>query len=79
MKVTSITLSRGPGIDTEQCVANVGNKFDLVLIAAARARELKRQNRENPNATFAQVHTTVTALLDIQEGRVGREYLKKVK
>jgi len=79
MKITSITLSRGPGVDTEQCVENVGNKFDLVLIAAARARELKRQNRDNPFAKFAQVHTNVTALLEIQEGKIGREYLKKVK
>lgn len=79
MNVHKITPSRGSLIDTTQCVNNVENKFDLVLIASARAREIKRQHRENPNATFAQVHTNVTALLEIQEGKIGREYLKKVK
>ena len=79
MNVHKITLSRGTEIDTMKCVENVGNKFDLVLIAAARARELKRQHRENPFASFGQVHTNVTALLEIQEGKIGREYLKKVK
>ena len=74
-----ITLSRGSQIDTEKCVQNVENKFDLVLIAAARSREIKRQHRENPNASFGQIHTNVTALLEIQEGKVGREYLKRVR
>ena len=74
-----ITLSRGSQLDTEKCVKNVENKFDLVLIAAARAREIKRQHKENPNASFGQVHTNVTALLEIQEGKIGREYLKRVR
>jgi DNA-directed RNA polymerase omega subunit len=44
----SKTLSRGPNIDTEKCVENVGgNRFDLVLIAAERSREIKRQNQES--------------------------------
>jgi DNA-directed RNA polymerase omega subunit len=79
MNVHKITPSRGSLIDTHKCVEMVDNKFDLVLIAAARAREIKRQHRENPNATFGQVHSNVTALLEIQEGKIGREYLKKVK
>lgn len=76
-----LTLSRGPGIDTEQCVANAGyNRFDLVLIAAVRARELKRQHRDNPNAHFEQVHTNITALQEIQEGKIdAKEYLRKVR
>ena len=76
-----ITLSRGPTIDTEKCVENVGmSRFDLVLIAAARAREIKRQHRDNPNASFGQVHTVVSALLDIQEGKIDPvAYLKKIK
>jgi DNA-directed RNA polymerase subunit K/omega len=62
-------LSRGPSINTEKCIENVGgNRFNLVLIAAARARELARQDLNSP----------VTALLEIQEGRIGKEYLKKV-
>lgn len=71
-------LSRGPKINTEQCVENVGgSRFDLVLIASARARELAARHRAsgaegNPNAP-------VTALLDIQCGHVGIEYLKRVR
>jgi DNA-directed RNA polymerase omega subunit len=79
MQVHKITASRGTTIDTEKCVENVENKFDLILIAAARAREIKRQHRENPNASFGQVHTNLTALLEIQEGKIGREYLKRIK
>jgi DNA-directed RNA polymerase omega subunit len=71
------TLSRGPAIDTEKCVEKVGgNRFDLVLIAAARARELSQRHRSAEMTT--QMNAPVGALLDIQEGRVGREYLKKV-
>ena len=81
MKITTITLSRGPGIDTEKCVENVGmSRFDLVLIASERAREIKRQHRDNPYAAFGQVHTIVTALEEIQAGTVDPiTYLKKVR
>jgi DNA-directed RNA polymerase omega subunit len=72
-----VGLSRGTGIDTQQCVENVGgNRFNLVLIAAARAREIKRQNRESDKREH--VHSNITALEDIQSGKVGIEYLKKV-
>jgi DNA-directed RNA polymerase omega subunit len=71
------TLSRGPEIDTEKCVENVGgNRFDLVLIASARARELSRRHKAAELQT--QMNAPVAALLDVQAGTVGREYLKKV-
>lgn len=71
------TASRGPQIDTELCVAQVGgNKYDLVLIASARARELSRQHKKAELPT--QINAPVSALLDIQQGLVGREYLKRV-
>jgi DNA-directed RNA polymerase omega subunit len=70
--------SRGTLIDTENCVENVGaNRFNLVLIAAARAREIRRQNKDSESREH--VFANVTALLEIQEGKVGEEYLKKVK
>jgi DNA-directed RNA polymerase omega subunit len=69
------TLSRGPDVDIEKCVAVMGNNYDLVLAASARAREIARQTRSNP--TY--VAGTVSALLEIQEGKIGREYLKRVK
>jgi DNA-directed RNA polymerase omega subunit len=72
------TLSRGPSLNVDRCVENVGrNRFDLVLIATARAREIRRQHSTSDKREH--VHSTVTALLEIQEGKIGREYLKKVK
>ena len=71
------SLSRGPEIDTEKCVENIGgNRFDLVLIASARARELSRRHKAAELQT--QMNAPVAALLDVQSGAVGREYLKKV-
>ena len=74
----SKTLSRGPNIDTEKCVESVGgNRFDLVLIAAERAREIKRQNQESDKREH--VYSIISALTDVQDGSVGKEYLKKIK
>ena len=73
-----VTDSRGTLINTENCVENVGaNRFNLVLIAAARAREIRRQHKDSESREH--VFANVTALLEIQEGKVGSEYLKKVK
>ena len=70
--------SRGPTIDTDLCVANSPGRFDMVIIASARAREIRRQNKDSTK--FEHVHACVTALLDIQEGRVdAKTYLSKVK
>ena len=71
-------LSRSTEIDTELCVKNAGgNKYNLVLIASARARELTRQHQ---NGDRKQHHYPIlTALLDIQDGKVGIEYLKKIR
>ena len=71
-------LSRGTSIDTEKCVSMIGgNRFDLVLIAATRARELARQHRHAETRT--QLNSPVTALLEIQEGKIGREYLTRIR
>lgn len=70
--------SRGTEVDLEQCVeTSGGNRFDLVIMASARARELSQLNHHSERHEHR--HTPVTALLDIQEGKVGREYLRKVK
>ena len=71
-------LSRGPAIDTEKCVEMAGgNRFDLVLIAAAKSREIARKHKHDELTT--QVNAPVTALLEIQEGRVNAKvYLNKV-
>ena len=73
-----IGLSRGPTIDTEACVQNVGgNRFNLVLIAAERSREIRRQNKDSDKREH--VHSILTALSDIQEGRIDETYMAKLK
>ena len=70
--------SRGTEVDTEKCIEAVGgNRFDLVLLASARAREISRNNHHSER--HEHLHTPVTALLEVQEGKIGREYLMKVK
>jgi len=72
-----IGLSRGPEIDTDMCVANIGNRYDLVIVAAHRAKEIKRQHKESMKREH--VHSNLTALLEIQAGKIGPEYLKRIK
>jgi DNA-directed RNA polymerase omega subunit len=72
-----LTESRGTQIDTNACVEQIGNRFDLVIAASARVRELiaSHKKAENPG----QLNASVTALLEIQAGKVGPEYLRKVR
>lgn len=69
--------SRGPDIDIEACLEQSGiDRFALVLIAAARAKEIKRKNTHSDRREH--IFPSVTALLEIQEGKIGREYIHKV-
>ena len=71
-------ISRGTYIDTNRCVDNVGgNRFNLVIIAAARAREISANNRHSNR--IEHLHTPVTALLEIQNGELGLEGIRKVR
>ena len=74
-----LDLSRGTGIDTEICTQMVGgNKFNLVLIASERAREIRRQNKDSDKREH--VHSIVTALEEIQAGKInGLTYLNKLR
>jgi DNA-directed RNA polymerase omega subunit len=71
------TASRGTTLNNDICVENVGNRFDLVIIAAIRAKELARQHRHSERKEH--INAPVTALLEIQEGKIGAEYLKRVR
>lgn len=73
------TLSRGEELDIEACVKNAGgNKFDLVLMASARARELSRQHREDGKTE--QFNAPVTALLEFNSGEINvKNYMRKIK
>ena len=61
---------------SEEAANAVGNRFDLVLIASARVRELKRGHMPRLSTKAG---PTVTALQEIEKGLVGREYLKRIR
>jgi len=61
-------------ITSERAAAAAGNKYDLVLIAARRARELKRGWRP---LVQCDNDVLVTALREIEAGLIGRDYLLK--
>ena len=62
-------------ITVEVCLSQIPNRFELVLSAAYRARQLaqgatpKLDSKDKP---------TVTALREVAAGLVGREMLRKV-
>ena len=61
-------------ISSELAARAVGSKYDLILIAARRARELNRGWRAKIDSRNGPV---VTALREIEAGHVGRDYLLK--
>ena len=60
-------------ITVEDCLQNVDNMFDLVLIAAARARRLA--NGAEASLEWENDKPTVMALREIAAGHVGPEIL----
>lgn len=60
---------------SEEAALAVGNRYDLILIASQRTREL---NRGHKPKLVTSAGPTVTALQEIEKGLVGREYLKRV-
>ncbi len=63
------------GLANEAAVTAVGNRYDLVLIGARRARELGRGDLARVSGP--KHSAVVTALKEIELGLVGREYLYK--
>lgn len=64
-------------VTSEEAVAKIGNRYDLILIASIRARELKKGYV--PMVTRTSKSNAVTALQEIEAGIIGKEYLRKVK
>lgn len=62
------------GLTSENAVAAVGNRFDLILIASRRVRELNSGYKSTLNIGRG---TVLTALHEIEKGLVGRDYLLK--
>lgn len=68
--------------DTEKAATNVGSRYNMILVACERAREI---NEEREKAARKGEHNTyvygpcVTAITEIENGLVGREYLQKLR
>lgn len=61
----------------EDAVKTVSNRFDLIIMAAERAREI---SRGSPARVESKNKPVVTALKEIAEGKYTQEeFLKKVK
>ena len=60
---------------SDKAAQAVGSKFDLILIAAIRARELRNGHTALVKSGNG---TVVTAIREVEEGHIGREYLKKI-
>jgi DNA-directed RNA polymerase subunit omega len=63
------------GLSAEEAKEMIGNRYDLVLIASIRARELKRGHMPHITTKNSPV---VKALKEIEQDFIGRDYLKKV-
>lgn len=63
-------------VTVEDCLGAVDNRFELVLVAAKRARQLARGSHE-PMLPWDNDKPTVMALREIAEGHVTREILKQ--
>jgi DNA-directed RNA polymerase omega subunit len=67
--------SRSSEIDTERCVEQAGGRYDLVIAAAQRLREMKRRARESN-----QYVTPIDALKEVESGTFSMiDYLIKVR
>jgi len=62
-------------ITVEDCLGNLDNRFDLVLIAAKRARQLS--NGVDPLLPWENDKPTVVALREIADGLVTRDILNE--
>ena len=60
-------------VTVEDCLTNVDNRFQLVLVATRRARQLA--NGKDAMLPWENDKPTVLALREIAEGLVGREIL----
>lgn len=62
-------------ITVEDCVANIPNKFQLVLVAAKRARQLA--NGAEPMVEWQNDKPTVVALREVAEGYITESILEE--
>jgi DNA-directed RNA polymerase subunit omega len=63
-------------VTVEDAVDKIGNRFDLVLVAARRARQIATEGKE-PMVETENDKPTVVALREIEEGLVTNETLNE--
>ncbi|WP_054674348.1 DNA-directed RNA polymerase subunit omega [Parasalinivibrio latis] len=61
-------------VTVQDAVEKIGNRFDLVLVAARRARQMQT-NGKDPLVPEENDKTTVIALREIEEGLINKEIL----
>ena len=61
-------------VTVEDAVKQVGNRFDLVLVAARRARQLSVQGKD-PLVDEENDKLTVIALREIEEGLISDQFM----
>ncbi|MFC3123207.1 DNA-directed RNA polymerase subunit omega [Agaribacter flavus] len=59
-------------VTVEDAVEKIGNRFDLVLVAARRARQIATEGKD-PLVEMGNDKPTVTALREIEDGLVTAE------
>jgi DNA-directed RNA polymerase subunit omega len=64
-------------VTVEDCLQNVDNRFQLVLVAAKRARQLSHHPDE-AKVPWENDKSTVVALREIAAGEITRDYLNVV-
>ena len=63
-------------ITVEKCLEHVPSRFDLILLASGRARQLSTTSRE-PMVETDNDKNTLIALREIEEGLIDAETLEK--
>ena len=63
-------------VTVEDCLDNVDNRFELVMLATKRARQLATGGKE-PKVAWENDKPTVIALREIAEGKVTRDLLRE--
>lgn len=61
-------------VTVEDCLENMDNRFELVLVSSKRARQLQTGGKE-PRVAWENDKPTVVALREIAEGLVDRDFV----
>jgi len=74
MKIEHDVRGRTAGLTSEHAVEALGNRYDLVLVASQRVRELRRGHAPKIITKYGPM---ITSILEIEEGVIGIDYLLK--